>query len=61
MFTKPHIELIAASFRKSFLLGQHKQHFSDSKLVNKATLRGGEVLFANFKNNSQIMPAIKDV
>lgn len=64
MFTKPHIGPTAAteaSFRISFLLAQHQKPFSDGELVKKAFIEGGEVLFANFKNKSQIMSAIKDV
>lgn len=64
IFTKPTIQSKAAtmaSFRISFILAKHKKPFNDGEMVKEAFIEGGEVLFANFKNKSEIMSAIKDM
>lgn len=64
IFTKPTIQSKAAtmaSFQISFVLAKHKKPFADGEMIKEAFIKGGEVLFANFKNKSEIMTAIKDV
>lgn len=50
-----------ASFKVAEILMKNKKSFEDGELVKEAFVKAGEVLFADFKNKSEIMSAIKDV
>ncbi|XP_045465147.1 general transcription factor II-I repeat domain-containing protein 2A-like isoform X1 [Harmonia axyridis] len=64
MFTRPVKQSKAAtiaSFKISHILAKHKKPFEDGSVVKEAFIEAGETLFAEFKNKTEIISAIKEL
>lgn len=64
LFTKPNSKAKAAteaSFRVSHTIIKHKKSFQDGQMVKEAFVEAADSLFRDFKNNPEIVSAIKAV